>query len=98
MVDLEDKPDGPGRAIRSRRMDCGSLERDQPADVAPPPRGLASALAAKVDHAWPRSRPVGAVLMYHRVRRAKYDPWRLSVSPENFDAHLSLLAREKVVP
>lgn len=36
--------------------------------------------------------------MYHRVRRATYDPWRLSVTPERFEAHLSLLARHKVVP
>src|SRR5262245_60634008 len=84
--------------IRSRRIDAGSLESGQATHASLSPLGPVSALAAKVNHAWPRSRPVGAILMYHRVQRAKYDPWRLSISPENFDAHLSVLAREKVVP
>ena len=43
-------------------------------------------------------RLTGAILMYHRVHRTAYDPWRLCVSPEHFEQHLALLARENVVP
>jgi peptidoglycan/xylan/chitin deacetylase (PgdA/CDA1 family) len=45
-----------------------------------------------------KSLPTGAILMYHRVRNQVYDPWRLSVSPQHFEEHMALLARERVVP
>ena len=32
-----------------------------------------------------------AILLYHRIARVEADPWRLCVSPENFEAHLQLL-------
>jgi peptidoglycan/xylan/chitin deacetylase (PgdA/CDA1 family) len=31
------------------------------------------------------------VLMYHRVENTSIDPWKLSVSPENFEGHLKVL-------
>jgi len=36
--------------------------------------------------------------MYHRISRARYDPWRLSVTPEHFEEHLTQLSRANVVP
>lgn len=36
------------------------------------------------------------ILMYHRVARPFADPWRLSVSPENFASHLDMLKRSGV--
>lgn len=37
--------------------------------------------------------PVGAVLMYHRVAELESDPWSLSVTPQNFAAHLEVLKK-----
>jgi peptidoglycan/xylan/chitin deacetylase (PgdA/CDA1 family) len=37
--------------------------------------------------------PIGAVLMYHRVTELESDPWSLSVSPQNFAAHLEVLQK-----
>ena len=44
------------------------------------------------------SRRPSAILMYHRVEDATYDPWRLSVRPANFEQHLRALSRHRVVP
>ena len=44
-----------------------------------------------------RSHPQGAILMYHRVApqniNQDIDPWRLCVTPKNFEAHLQVLKR-----
>ena len=46
-----------------------------------------------------RTTPHGLVLMYHRIARPLTDPWELSVSPENFSAHLEVLSKSaQVVP
>jgi peptidoglycan/xylan/chitin deacetylase (PgdA/CDA1 family) len=46
-----------------------------------------------------RRRPRGLILVYHRVARPTIDPWNLSVSPENFAAHVAALSRyARVVP
>jgi peptidoglycan/xylan/chitin deacetylase (PgdA/CDA1 family) len=37
------------------------------------------------------------VLMYHRVEDVSIDPWRISVSPENFESHLQILKRTGLV-
>lgn len=34
-----------------------------------------------------------AILMYHRIASPASDPWRLSVSPENFAAHMEVIRR-----
>jgi peptidoglycan/xylan/chitin deacetylase (PgdA/CDA1 family) len=44
------------------------------------------------------SRPIGLILMYHRVRNTSYDPWKLAVTPEQFEQHLAVLSHQKVVP
>ena len=36
--------------------------------------------------------PRAIVLMYHRIAKPEMDPWRLSVSPENFREHLRVLS------
>jgi peptidoglycan/xylan/chitin deacetylase (PgdA/CDA1 family) len=38
-------------------------------------------------------RPRALVLAYHRVARVSFDPFRLAVSPERFEAHLAVLRR-----
>ncbi len=38
-----------------------------------------------------RSQQQAMVLMYHRVAEKDIDPWRLCVTPENFEAHLQVL-------
>lgn len=45
--------------------------------------------------AWRRGRPAPLVLMYHRVASPEADPWDLAVSPDNFDAHMEILARRR---
>jgi peptidoglycan/xylan/chitin deacetylase (PgdA/CDA1 family) len=37
----------------------------------------------------------GGVLMYHRVCHARFDPWDLCVTPENFDAHMAGVAAHR---
>jgi peptidoglycan/xylan/chitin deacetylase (PgdA/CDA1 family) len=47
---------------------------------------------------WRRSRGQGGViLMYHRVVRSLLDPWRLCLSPENFNEQLEALRRHRTV-
>lgn len=36
----------------------------------------------------------GLILLYHRIAGPRFDPLLLDVSPEHFDAHLTLLARD----
>jgi peptidoglycan/xylan/chitin deacetylase (PgdA/CDA1 family) len=38
----------------------------------------------------------GIILMYHRIAKVKYDPWKLCVSAEHFDSHLRILKKMKV--
>lgn len=38
------------------------------------------------------------VLMYHRITDVNIDPWDLTVSPENFEAHLQVLKDYNIVP
>lgn len=40
-----------------------------------------------------RTRPHALVLVYHRIAVSPADPWRLCVAPQNFAAHLAVLAR-----
>jgi Predicted xylanase/chitin deacetylase len=42
-----------------------------------------------------RLRP--AIIMYHRVADPGSDPWGLSVTPDNFSAHLAALKRDRAV-
>lgn len=35
--------------------------------------------------------PKAAILMYHRIADTDFDPWRLSVSPSHFAAHLEII-------
>jgi peptidoglycan/xylan/chitin deacetylase (PgdA/CDA1 family) len=43
-------------------------------------------------------RPAGpAILMYHRIAAAEFDPWRLAVAPENFEDQLVWLKRRRQV-
>jgi peptidoglycan/xylan/chitin deacetylase (PgdA/CDA1 family) len=35
----------------------------------------------------------GVILMYHRITTSPRDPWRLNVSPQNFEQHLAVLCR-----
>jgi peptidoglycan/xylan/chitin deacetylase (PgdA/CDA1 family) len=44
-----------------------------------------------------KARP-GVVLMYHRIANTLSDPWKLSVSPENFEEHLKVLKDYPVIP
>ena len=40
-----------------------------------------------------------AILMYHRIAEPEFDPWRLSVSPANFEDQMRVLkARRSVMP
>jgi peptidoglycan/xylan/chitin deacetylase (PgdA/CDA1 family) len=61
-------------------------------------QGRVQGLGTRWIGGWPASRPKGAILAYHRINRAAYDPWRLSVTPEHFEQHLAELSRRKVVP
>jgi peptidoglycan/xylan/chitin deacetylase (PgdA/CDA1 family) len=46
-----------------------------------------------------RTRAHALILLYHRIARARSDPWQLCVSPENFRGHLECLQRRcDVVP
>ena len=45
-----------------------------------------------------RGRSGGAILMYHRINDTTFDPWRLSVSLANFEDHLRILSKQRVVP
>lgn len=46
-----------------------------------------------------RTRAHALILLYHRIARARSDPWKLCVSPENFKGHLECLQRRcDVVP
>jgi peptidoglycan/xylan/chitin deacetylase (PgdA/CDA1 family) len=38
-----------------------------------------------------------AILMYHRIAEAPYDPWRLAVSPARFEAQVAWLKRRRTV-
>jgi peptidoglycan/xylan/chitin deacetylase (PgdA/CDA1 family) len=38
-----------------------------------------------------------AILMYHRIAEATFDPWRLAVSPARFEAQLDWLKRHRTV-
>jgi peptidoglycan/xylan/chitin deacetylase (PgdA/CDA1 family) len=38
-----------------------------------------------------RIKPRGLILMYHRVAEEEVDPWRLCVTPTNFEKHLEVL-------
>ncbi len=42
--------------------------------------------------------PRAIVLMYHRIADAVHDPWQLSVSLGNFEQHLQVLQKSKVIP
>ena len=44
-----------------------------------------------------KARP-GVVLMYHRIANTLSDPWKLAVSPENFEEHLKVLKDFHVIP
>lgn len=39
----------------------------------------------------------GVVLMYHRIANTLTDPWKLAVSPENFEEHLKVLKEYHVI-
>jgi len=39
----------------------------------------------------------GVVLMYHQIATLACDPWQLAVSPENFEAQLSILSKDFMV-
>ena len=41
----------------------------------------------------PRARPIGLILLYHRVAAPLTDPQLLSVTPERFAAHMAYLSR-----
>lgn len=38
-----------------------------------------------------------AILMYHRVAHAEYDPWRLAVEPQRFEQQVAWLKRKRTV-
>jgi hypothetical protein len=38
-----------------------------------------------------------AILMYHRVAKADYDPWRLAVEPERFAQQVAWLKRKRTI-
>ena len=42
-----------------------------------------------------RAKPV--ILMYHRVARARHDPWALAVHPERFEQQMDWLSRHRTV-
>lgn len=43
------------------------------------------------------SRPRPAILMYHRIADASFDPWGLAVTPDNFGRQLESLARHRSI-
>jgi peptidoglycan/xylan/chitin deacetylase (PgdA/CDA1 family) len=63
-------------------------------------RGLAQATKVRTARLWRRLQrfrtadPCGGIsLIYHRVAKPRADPWNMSVSPENFAAHMEILRR-----
>jgi peptidoglycan/xylan/chitin deacetylase (PgdA/CDA1 family) len=65
----------------------------------PSPRKAIRRLTGWASRLAGRRRPRGLVLVYHRVATPAIDPWNLSVSPENFAAHVAALVRyTRVVP
>lgn len=42
--------------------------------------------------------PRAIVLMYHRIADVVRDPWQLSVSPGNFEQHLRVLQKSRLIP
>jgi len=40
-----------------------------------------------------RLKRTGIILMYHRVSETEPDPWRLNVSPKNFDEHMRVIKK-----
>lgn len=63
-------------------------------------RGEAVRAAKRVLRPWRRrSRAHALILLYHRVARARSDPWNLCVSPGNFCGQLEVLGRHcEIVP
>jgi peptidoglycan/xylan/chitin deacetylase (PgdA/CDA1 family) len=49
----------------------------------------------RVRHWRPRSAPQPIILMYHRVAQPPVDPWGLSVRPDHFEEHLTVLRRSR---
>jgi peptidoglycan/xylan/chitin deacetylase (PgdA/CDA1 family) len=58
-----------------------------------PVRAAGKAARWPVRAAVRRFRPHGFILLYHRIARPPLDPWKICVSPENFDAQLAVLRR-----
>src|SRR6188474_2752645 len=42
---------------------------------------------------WPRPRPFGLILLYHRISALPTDPQLLSVTPERFASHMQYVSR-----
>src|SRR5512134_3796914 len=52
-----------------------------------------SRISATLQKLRPRARPIGLILLYHRVAAPLTDPQLLSVTPERFAAHTAYLSR-----
>jgi len=52
-----------------------------------------SRISAQMRRLWPRTRPVGLILLYHRVAAPATDPQLLSVTPERFADQMAHLSR-----
>jgi peptidoglycan/xylan/chitin deacetylase (PgdA/CDA1 family) len=53
-----------------------------------------SRISAAVRKLRPRARPIGLILLYHRVAAPGTDPQLLSVTPERFAGHMAYLSRD----
>jgi peptidoglycan/xylan/chitin deacetylase (PgdA/CDA1 family) len=52
-----------------------------------------SRISATLQKLRPRARPIGLILLYHRVATPLTDPQLLSVTPERFASHMAYLSR-----
>lgn len=60
------------------------------------PRGVVQRARRKLRRVL--GRPAGpAILMYHRIAKAEYDPWRLAVSPDAFAGQVGWLKRNRTL-